>query len=170
MTRAGASAVGVVRPAAMRAAGFFIIWIILSNGGPFDLLLGLAAALAATWVSLRLLPRGRSRVQPLALAEFALRFLRQSVAAGADVARRALDPALPLNPGFVRYPVGLPPGPARNTFTTMMSLLPGTVPIGPDQSGALVVHCLDIRQPVAEQLAAEEAVLVRVLGGVPGDG
>jgi multicomponent Na+:H+ antiporter subunit E len=87
-----------------------------------------------------------------------------------DVARRALDPALPLNPGFVRYPVGLPPGPARNTFTTMMSLLPGTVPIGPDQSGALVVHCLDIRQPVAEQLAAEEAVLVRVLGGVPGDG
>jgi hypothetical protein len=32
------------------------------------------------------------------------------------------------------------------------------------------MHCLDIRQPVAAQLAAEETLLVRVTGGVPGNG
>jgi multicomponent Na+:H+ antiporter subunit E len=155
--------------AAARAAGFIIIWIILSGGDPLDLLPGVAAAAAATWGSLYLLPAGESRLRPRSLAVFALRFLYQSVLAGADVARRALDPRLPLCPGFVRYPIGLPPGFKRNTFTAVMSLLPGTVPIAADESGALVIHCLDSTQPVTAQLAAEEALLLRVMGKTPGD-
>ena len=154
----------------MRAVGFLGVWVVLSGYALVDLLPGVIAALAATWSSLRLLPPGPNRMQPLALTKVALRFLRQSVLAGADVARRALDPKLPLDPGFIRYSTGLPPGTARNAFTALMSLLPGTVPVGSDQSGALVIHCLDIRQPVAAQLAAEEALLVRVMGGAPGNG
>jgi multicomponent Na+:H+ antiporter subunit E len=56
-------------------------------------------------------------------------------------------------------------GVRRNTFTTLMSLLPGTVPVGEDRDGVLVIHCLDTRQPVAAQLAAEEAMLIQVIGG-----
>jgi multicomponent Na+:H+ antiporter subunit E len=158
------------RPTAVRALGFFAVWVALSGGGADDLLPGIVAALAATWTSLRLLPPGTARPQPGALAEFALRFLVQSVLAGADVARRALDPRLPLRPGFVRYPVALPPGARRNIFTTLTSLLPGTLPLGADEGGGLVIHCLDTRQPVAAQLAAEEAMLVRVVGAGSGDG
>jgi multicomponent Na+:H+ antiporter subunit E len=33
------------------------------------------------------------------------RFLWQSVVAGVDIARRVFDPRLPLNTGFVVYPV-----------------------------------------------------------------
>jgi multicomponent Na+:H+ antiporter subunit E len=80
-----------------------------------------------------------------------------------DVARRALDPRLPLRPGFVAYPVRFAPGPTRNAFTTLTSLLPGTVPTG-DDGGQLVYHCLDVDQPVVSQLAAEEAALSRALG------
>ena len=159
-----------LRPAVMRAVGFLGVWVVLSGYALVDLLPGVIAALAATWSSLHLLPPGPNRMQPLALTKVALRFLRQSLLAGADVARRALDPKLPLDPGFIRYSTGLPPGTARNAFTALMSLLPGTVPVGSDQSGALVIHCLDIRQPVAAQLAAEEALLVRVMGGAPGNG
>jgi multicomponent Na+:H+ antiporter subunit E len=108
------------------------------------------------------MPSGGSRPSPVALAGLALRFLYQSVVAGADVARRALDPRLPLHPGFAAYPVGFPPGPARNTFATLTSLLPGTVPAG-DEDGKLVYHCLDVDQPVLSQLAAEEAALARAL-------
>ena len=158
------------RSAVRRAVGFLGVWVVLSGYALVDLVPGVIAALAATWVSLRLLPSGPNRVQPLALSKVALRFLRQSVLAGADVARRALDPKLPLDPGFIRYSTGLPPGTARNAFTALMSLLPGTVPVGSDRSGALVIHCLDIGQPVAAQLAAEEALLVRVIGGAPGNG
>lgn len=155
------------RPAVMRTVGFFIFWIILTGGNPADLAAGAVAALAATWASLRLLPPGAGRVRPLALARLALRFLCQSVVAGVDVARRALDPRLPLQPGFVVYPVGLARGRARHMFTTLMSLLPGTVPTGTDEKGDLLVHCLDVGQPVAAQLAAEETLFAAVIGGKP---
>ena len=137
---------------------------------PDDLAAGAVATLAATWASLRLLPPGTRHARPAALGMLALRFLRQSVVAGTDVAWRALDPKLPLRPGFVLYPVGLPPGAARNMFTTLTSLLPGTVPTGSEERGGIVIHCLDVEQPVAAQLAAEERLFTRVIGEVSSDG
>jgi multicomponent Na+:H+ antiporter subunit E len=154
----------------LRTLGFFVLWMILTDGNPADLVVGALAALVATWASLRLLPPGTRRARPAALGMLALRFLRQSVVAGTDVAWRALDPKLPLRPGFVFYPVGLPPGAARNMFTTLMSLLPGTVPTGSDEKGRLRIHCLDVEQPVAAQLAVEEALFVRAVGGNRSDG
>jgi multicomponent Na+:H+ antiporter subunit E len=142
---------------------FAALWIMLAGGNPADLVAGAVAALAATWASLSLLPPGTSRVRPIALARFALCFLCQSVVAGIDVARRALDPQLPLHPGFVVYPVGLTRGPARNMFTALMSLLPGTVPTGSDERGGLLIHCLDAQQPVSSQLTMEEEMFARVI-------
>src|SRR5262249_51500150 len=122
------------------------------------------------WASLRLLPPGTSRVRPATLGMLALHFFRQSIVAGTDVAWRALDPKLPLRPGFVLYPVGLPPGSARNMFTTLISLLPGTVPTDSEERGGIVIHCLDVEQPVVTHLAAEEAVFARVIGEASSDG
>ena len=151
------------RPTVVRALGFLVLWMTFTGGNRADLGAGAVAALAATGASLRLLPPGTGRLRPIALARLTLRFLRQSVVAGVDVARRALDPRLPLHPGFVVYAVGLQRGPARNMFTTMMSLLPGTVPTGP-ATGGLLVHCLDIEQPITAQLAAEEALFSSIVG------
>jgi multicomponent Na+:H+ antiporter subunit E len=171
MTReATMSPATVSRCVTSRAAGFFVLWIVLSDGAPGDFLPGVAAVLVAAAVSLRLLPPSGVRVRVLPLAELAVRFLGQSVIAGVDVARCALDPRLQINPGLLRYPVGLPRGAARNTFTTLASLLPGTVPIGPDERDQLLIHCLDLRQPVAKQFAGEEALLLRVVGRTPGNG
>jgi multicomponent Na+:H+ antiporter subunit E len=153
----------LLRPAVARAVGFVFLWSVLAGGGPIDPAPGAIAAIAATWVSLHLLPPGAISVRPAALARFTFRFLRQSMVAGVDVARRALDPRLPLHPGFVVYPVGLPPGPMRNMFTTLMSLLPGTVPTGP-ATGGLLVHCLDIEQHITAQLAVEEALFSSIVG------
>ena len=151
------------RPATVRAAGFFALWTILTGSNPVDLVAGAVATWVATWVSLHLLPPGTSHVRPTRLSALALRFLYQSVVAGADVARRALDPRLPLRCGFVLYRTGLPPGPARHSFTTLMSLLPGTVPTGSDRDGALLIHSLDVEQPVAAQLAEQEGLFVQVI-------
>jgi multicomponent Na+:H+ antiporter subunit E len=150
--------------AGSRAAWFLCVWLVLAGADPWDFPAAAGAVAAATWTSLRLLaPRASaSRGSPRAIAQLALRFLYESVIAGADVARRALDPRLPLQPGFVVYPIGLPPGAGRNIFATLTSLLPGTVPAGEEQ-GQLVYHCLDVGQPVVAQLAAEEEALSRAL-------
>jgi multicomponent Na+:H+ antiporter subunit E len=147
-----------------RTAGFLAFWLILSGFDPVTLMVGALAAVIATWTSLRLLPPGRWSFRPFALAQLVLRFLRQSIGAGIDVAWRALDPRLPLRPGFVVHQTQLPPGPMRNAFCTMTSLLPGPLPCGSDGSHGLVIHCLDTTQPVARQLAREEALLVQALG------
>jgi len=160
-----------------RAAGFIVLWLALAGPALADLPAGAIAAAAATWASLRLLPPGTWRLlppgtwrlRPAALARFALRFFVQSVIAGVDVARRALDPRLPLRTGFVSYAPHLPPGPAQSAFCTLTSLLPGTVPCGTDDSGALVIHCLDVDQFVASQLAKEEALFVHACGGDRGN-
>jgi multicomponent Na+:H+ antiporter subunit E len=149
----------------VRLAGFFCLWLAIAGaGGTADLAVGVAAAAVATWASFALLPPGQWRLRPVALSGFVLRFLRQSIVAGVDVALRALSLRLPLQPGFVIYRPRLAPGPSLDVFCTVTSLLPGTLPSGPDGSGRLVVHCLDTSQPVAEQLAAEEAKLANALG------
>ena len=148
-----------------RAASFFGFWLILFGPNPVDLLVGALAAIVATWTSLHLLPPRQWSLRPVALSRLLFRFFPQSVAAGIDVAWRALDPRMPLRPGFIVYQSRLPAGPARSAFCTMMSLLPGTLPSGTDDDSGLVIHCLDIGQPVVEQLAAEEALFVRALGG-----
>jgi len=159
----------MLRVALVRVAGFLAVWIVVAGTKPADLFVGLLAAVIVAWVSLRLLPPATIRLRPAGLAKLLLRFLYQSIVAGVDVAWRALDPRLPLRPGYVVYRPRLPPGTMRNTFCTMTSLLPGTLPCGLDDGGGLIVHCLDETQPVTEQLAAEEALLTSALGG-NGDG
>jgi multicomponent Na+:H+ antiporter subunit E len=160
-----------------RGFGFFACWVLLAGGLPAgwpglgaDLGIGLLAAAAATWASLSLLPPAPGRRDYVALARFAGRFLWQSVAAGVDVALRAFSPKPRLNPGYLAYPVRLPEGPARAGFGALTSLVPGTVPVGADPEGRLVYHCLDMDLPVAEGLAADEALLNLVLGRDAGGG
>jgi multicomponent Na+:H+ antiporter subunit E len=158
-----------VRSWLARTAGFLGFWLILSGVSLLDLLVGALAAVATAWVSLRLFPPGQRRLRFVALAKLVLRFPYQSIVAGIDVAWRALDPRLPLRPGFVVYHPHLPPGSTRNAFCTMTSMLPGTLPCGPDEKDGLAIHCLDVTRPVVEQLAVEEALLIRALGGTRGD-
>jgi multicomponent Na+:H+ antiporter subunit E len=154
------------RAAIWRLAAFVALWLILIGGpDPADRPAGIVAVVAATWASLRLLPSSAARFSPLAFVGLTLRFLRQSMVAGWDVAWRALDPRRPLQPGFVVYPSHLPRGPALSAFCMLTSLAPGTLPAGANESGAIVVHCLDPGPSVAFQLAADERLLAQVLGG-----
>ena len=102
-------------------------------------------------------------MRPLKVAKYVLHFFWQSIIAGIDVARLALDPRMPLNPGFIIYHPRLPPSLLRDEFFAITSLLPGTLPAGPARDNGLVIHCLDITQPVAEQLAAEEALFMETI-------
>ena len=82
-------------PTMWRAAWFLGLWLVLAGADPSDLPAAALAVVAATWTSLHLLPPSGARVSPVAMALLVPRFLRQSVVAGVDVARRALDPQVP---------------------------------------------------------------------------
>ena len=162
---ASASA-GDGRATAIRFACFFLLWLAISGLDLKALPVAAAAAAAATWLSLRLLPASAAPVRPAAAIAFGLDFLRLAFLSGLDVARRALRPNMDLQPGFVAAPLRLEPGAARDAFLALASLLPGTLPTGVEDSDPrrLILHGLDTRQPVAEELAAEEALFMRTIG------
>ena len=154
----------LLRAAFLRWVGYLALWVALIGLDPLDLVVGGLAAAVATWASLRLLPPGVHPVRPAALPRLVLRFLGQSVSAGIDVARRVFSPSMSLQPGFLQYPTNYRRGPARNAFASITSLLPGTLAVRDDEEG-LLYHCLDLDQPVAAELASEEADICRALPG-----
>ena len=161
---------GLTRALAVRALLYFALWIVVDQSAkPANLVVGLLASAAATWASVKLLPPAIGRVRLGQLLMLLPRFLWQSLVAGTDVARRVFAPRLRLQPGFVDYPVGLPRGAARNAFELIASLMPGSVASGETQ-GTIKFHCLDTRQPVVEQLAAEERAYAKALQPGPRDG
>jgi multicomponent Na+:H+ antiporter subunit E len=154
---------GSLATALWRGTAFFLLWMVLMQSGkPADLAIGVGASVAATWVSLRLMAPAAGCLHFGQLLALLPHFLWESVLAGVDVARRALDPGLPLRPGFVACPLAFPPGFARNTFATITSLLPGSVPAD-EAEGVLIYHCIDTEAPVVEQLWKEERLLARAL-------
>ncbi len=146
------------RAAAVRGGIFLAFWLSLIGLSLSALPVGVVAAAAATWASLVLLPAGAQPVRLLPMLTLLPRFFWQSLLAGWDVARRAFAPRLPLRPGFVAYRCAHRRGPFRNTFATISSLLPGTLPCGEDDEH-LIFHCLDVGQPVSDQLAVEARAL-----------
>ena len=155
---------------AVRALCYFGVWIVVDQSAkPANLVVGVLASLAAAWVSLALLPPERGRIRLGRLVALLPRFLWQSLVAGFDVARRAFAPRPDLQPGFVDYPTRLPPGSPRSAFELIASLMPGSVPTD-EGPGHIEFHCLDTRQPVAEQLAAEERAYAPALGAEARDG
>jgi multicomponent Na+:H+ antiporter subunit E len=154
---------GPLRSALLRLAVFLGIWIVLDGTDPAGLLVGLAAAAAATWTSLRLLPPFSGRLRIFSLALLGLHFVWGSIVAGVDVAWRAFHPRLPLRPGFVTYACRIPAGTVRDLFLAMTSLMPGSLPTDVDERGVLLMHSLDTEQPLADQMADNEARLLRAL-------
>jgi multicomponent Na+:H+ antiporter subunit E len=142
---------------ALRAGLLALVWLVLAGAGTADLVVGAPAVLLAVWASLVLLPPSATRIDAAALFRFAGRFLASSLAAGFDVMRRAFDPRLPLAVGFVPCPCTIAPGPGRDAFRAVMTLQPGSLPVGDDGGDAMLLHCLDVGAAHADAFRRAEA-------------
>lgn len=155
---------------AFRLIAFLGLWLVVSGFSSPNLMVGTLAAIGTTWASLAILPCAEGSCRFYPWIRLVLRMPFQALVAGADVARRALDPALPLRPGFVAYSTDLPNGARQDAFAALAALQPGSVPIRSDRQGTFDVHCLDVSLPIASTLAQEEAEFRKALGLEPSDG
>lgn len=140
----------------VRIAVFYGLWVVMAGAGTPELLAGIPAAIVSGCLSARLLPRAAGRWRARGVCGFIVRFIRHSVVAGVDVALAALRPRMGLDPGYVDYPARLPEGNMRTLFSGGNSLIPGTLGVEPGPEGDLQFHCLDINQPVADDLRVHE--------------
>jgi multicomponent Na+:H+ antiporter subunit E len=84
-----------------------------------------------------------------------------SIVAALEVAKYAFRRQPGLHSGFVTYDCDIPDGTKRDLYLSMVSLMPGSLPVDVEENGRVIIHCLDINQPIAEQMADNEARLIR---------
>ncbi len=146
-----------------RSVLYVLLWILLTGGEPASWVVGAPTVLLAAGLGARLLPAGVPRARWLAAAVFLPFFLIESLRGGWDVARRALDPALPIRPGRVIFSCSLPAGPARTFFANVVGLLPGTLFLE-DGPGGMELHVVDSESSVFADLAELEVRVARLFG------
>lgn len=169
MRRASASILNNprLRSGALRFVLLATCWWILTEGaGGWEI--GLPVAAGVSLVSLWLTPVATFRLNLLQLPSFIGFFLIQSLRSGWDVARRTLQPEMPLYPAIVRVPLNLPPGAPTWWLMITLNLLPGTLNVRLDrQQRELEIHCLDMRMDVHADVARTEAQLSRLFANCP---
>jgi multicomponent Na+:H+ antiporter subunit E len=146
-----------------RFALLLVTWLVITGARPEALLVGVLTVAAAVAISLRLLPPGPQSVRITRVLAMVPGFLVDSLRGGVDVARRAFHPRMPLRPGWIDYPLRLPPGAGRVSLGNFLSLMPGSLAAGEYQN-SLHVHCLDSTGSLVPKIAQQETLIARALG------
>lgn len=134
-----------------RLVVFAATWLVLTAGSLDEWPLALIVIVAATIASMRLWPERTWRLSLFGVMRFVPFFLAQSLLGGWDVARRALRPSMPLNPGFVDHVFQTDSEASRVLFVWIVSLVPGTASTRM-LGGELTVHVLDHLEAPEEKL------------------
>jgi multicomponent Na+:H+ antiporter subunit E len=164
LTGAGSVSTSLIGSEALRRFVIYLaFWLVLIQFSAVNLIVGIVTSVAATWFSFRLQPAPAGQISYVALVRLTLHSLWQSLVAGLDVARRALNPRLPLEIGYVRYRTNLSDGGWLNAFRAVTSLQPGTLPVNAEDERDIVFHCLDVRQPIAADLAKAEELFDQLM-------
>ncbi len=140
---------------------FALLWWALAGDRPGSWWLGIPLVAVATGLAARETSLVW-RISPLALLRFLPFLLWKALTGGADVARRAFDPRLPIDPGFLTLRLRLS-GDAAVLLTSMLSLSPGTL-TAELEGDRVTLHVVDRLGPVEEQVRATEAAVARLLG------
>ena len=132
------------------AAMLALVWAGINPGDPKSWLIGLPVVMLGTLTALALHSPVPRRLSLSGAARFAVFFIHQSFRGGWDVAKRALAPAMPLNPAVLTYRARLRDEPAQVLLVNVISLLPGTVSAGLE-NGMITLHALDASSATLEE-------------------
>ena len=147
----------------LRILIFALLWLALTGGAASAWIDGAVAAVAAGALSVGLYPVDRQGVQIWRAALFAPTLLARGFLGGLDVARRAIDPRMPVKPGWIRFRLGNLNDEANALLGGVISILPGTLSAGP-QDRQMDVHVLNSSGFDLAELATEERRVLALFG------
>ncbi len=143
-----------------------LVWLLLMwDISPASLVIGMIVALAAALIhGAELTRRPERAINPIHyfwLIYYVPIFLVEMVKANFDMAYRVLHPALPINPGLVKFRTKLKSETGRTLLGNSLTLTPGhtTVDIIRDE---LYIHCIDISRPTQAIAEKFENIIARI--------
>ncbi len=146
-----------------RGGLLYLLWWIMTSGRSDAWLFGLVVVALAVAASLRLQPPRATAFSISGFLSFTVFFLTRSVKGGAQVAALALMPRMNLHPAIVELELRLPHEAERIFLVSILSLMPGTLSAGLDKN-RLLLHVLDSRLPVEEEVMDAERRVARMFG------
>lgn len=147
-----------------RAAFFAALWWAWTGDQIGSWAFGAPAVAVAAVMSSPAKGAPGERLSPRGIGRFLIYFAGASVRGGVDVAWRALSPRMRLQPGFLEYPLRLDADSASAVFfANIISLLPGTLSVRLGER-SVMIHAIDLGDPVEAQLEELEARVGAVFG------
>ena len=144
----------------------YLVWLLLMwDISPASLTIGLIVALAAAAIhGPQLTGRPEHAINPVRYFWFLYYipiFILEMVKANLDMAYRVLHPALPIDPGLVKFRTRLKSETGRTLLGNSLTLTPGhtTVDIIRDE---LYIHCIDINRPTQAIAEKFENIIARI--------
>jgi multicomponent Na+:H+ antiporter subunit E len=138
----------------LSAVLFGFLWWILTEGQWTEPVVAVLCISFAVATARRLWPSGGWRPRARGILPFAFFFIWHAVHGGVDVARRAMQPRMQLEPDFLMFPLRLSES-QTVVFIWTLSLLPGTASVQ-ITGGELEIHVLDRGMPVVATMEALE--------------
>ncbi len=139
----------------------FLIWIILTQSfDPQELFAGIIVAATVSMISPAISGDSPKKwFQPkryFYLFVYLFYFLWAMIKSNIDVAKRVINPKLPINPGIVKVKTKLKSDAAKLALANSITLTPGTLTV--DVVGEyLYIHWIDVTSPDIQK-ASEEIV------------
>jgi multicomponent Na+:H+ antiporter subunit E len=146
-----------------RTLALALLWLVLVEGELRHPVIAVLAIVGATAISVALEVDDHRRIRLGGLLRFVPYFLKISLAAGFDVALRAFRRDA-LDPGLIRHAPRLPTGsPAQVFFTSVVSVVPGTLCADTDEDG-MTIHVIDRGQDPLESIRDLEHHVAAMFG------
>ncbi len=146
----------------------FVIYILLAGTAPQELIVGALVSVVLTLIVTNYVGYELDWKLPYRLLLFIVWYLPvfiwKLILANIDVAKRVLNPKLPLNPGFVKVPTKLKDDFAKLMLANSITLTPGTLSIDASED-AIYIHTVDVKGETEEEnQKAISGAFERILG------
>jgi len=126
----------------------FIIWLLMAGFDANEMILGGLVCVTLAYVLTNYLDISFNLLAIPKIALFLITYiptlLFELIKANIDVAKRVLNPSLPINPGIVKVPTQIKNEYGRLILANSITLTPGTISLDADDEG-IYVHWIDIK-------------------------
>lgn len=148
----------------------WVIWIALTNFSIPELLTGFIVSLILAGVISKVVDYSFDfTIIPkvfVFIFAYVPVFIAEMIKANIDVAARVLNPALPLNPGFVKVPTKLKGNVGKLTLANSITLTPGTLSVEADDD-YIYIHWIDVKGETPEEYQKNvSSKFEKILGGI----
>lgn len=132
----------------------FIIWVLMAGFNVQEVIVGAAVSIILSVILSNYVQLSFKLNVVIKLLMFIFMYIPiliiELIKANLDVAKRVLNPNLPINPGIVKVPTKVKSDLGKLTLANSITLTPGTISIDADEEN-VYIHWIDVKGETAEE-------------------